>query len=78
MEEEREIGGYVGAVQQLQSLKEYLRKCDFSRLTAREWRRVGTRSDVRLLGEFFSGGTCTNSEKAAAACAVCSELAGAE
>ena len=41
MEEEREIGGYVGAVQQLQSLKEYLRKCDFSRLTAREWRRVG-------------------------------------
>lgn len=41
MEEEREIGGYVGAVQQLQSQKEYLRKCDFSRLTAREWRRVG-------------------------------------
>lgn len=41
MEEECEIGGYVGAVQQLQSLKEYLRKCDFSRLTAREWRRVG-------------------------------------
>ena len=89
MAEKREIGGDVGAAQQLQSREEYLRRCDFSRLTPREWRRIGpldgtlagssgTRNGVRLLGEFFRGGACTDSEKTAATCTVRSELAGTE
>ena len=36
------------------------------------------RNGVRLLGEFFRGGACTDSEKTAATCTVRSELAGTE
>lgn len=64
MAEEREIGGEVGAAQQLQSREEYLRKCDFSRLTAREWRRIGPHTLGVILThrpELYE--TCRNSIK---------------